>query len=538
MHRAVAEAIEAQTRGRIEGRAAELAYHWALATTPDDIDKAIGYAKAAGDEALGRLAPDEALRSYGQALTLLEQRGRPDEWMRCSLLLGLGDAQRQTGNAAYRETLLDAARLAQAIGDTEVLVVAALANSRGAASQAGLVDRERVAVLEAAIAAVEGEQTARHARLLGTLAIELSSVTGASKAEVEQSRARIDQAIEMTRSTDPAAYAELAWRRSAGFLSPEHLGVSLALMAEAAEGVAGVNDPTLQYWLELSQGLHLCMLARVPEAESHWQAMLEYAHLVGQPSLLWTYEFFVGAGLPMLRGDFEDAEAHSASALELGLATGQPDAATGYAAQLGVIRFSQGRTAEIVDLLLQAAVDTPGLPALVTFGGCVFVDVDRPDDARSWIEPFVADDFAAVPVDLYWTTAMGFLAYAIERLEWREAAAALVERIRPYPDQLAYCGATAFGSLAQWAGLLEALLGRREEAVQHFALASDMCSRNGIKWGLAMNELAWGRYLSEWDGPGDRVRATELLTSALGAARQHGYGMVERRAATALEALA
>ena len=47
------------------------------------------------------------------------------------LLIGLGDAQRQSGVAAHREHLLEAAELADAIDAVDLLVRAVLANSRG-----------------------------------------------------------------------------------------------------------------------------------------------------------------------------------------------------------------------------------------------------------------------------------------------------------------------------------------------------------------------------------------------------------------------
>ena len=55
----------------------------------------------------------------------------PDPMLGIDLAIGLGTAQRQTGDAAFRDTLLDAARRAADLGDTERLVAAALANNRG-----------------------------------------------------------------------------------------------------------------------------------------------------------------------------------------------------------------------------------------------------------------------------------------------------------------------------------------------------------------------------------------------------------------------
>ncbi len=54
-----------------------------------------------------------------QALELQAQRGGDETAERCDLLIGLGEAQRQTGEPAYRETLLEASRLASELGDAD-----------------------------------------------------------------------------------------------------------------------------------------------------------------------------------------------------------------------------------------------------------------------------------------------------------------------------------------------------------------------------------------------------------------------------------
>ena len=103
----------------------ELARHFLLATRPTDTDKAVSYAQRAGDAALAALAPDEAVRYFSQALDLANQMRNVDAGIRLDLLIGLGTSQRQAGIAEFRETLLEAARSAQHVGDTERLVTAA-----------------------------------------------------------------------------------------------------------------------------------------------------------------------------------------------------------------------------------------------------------------------------------------------------------------------------------------------------------------------------------------------------------------------------
>jgi hypothetical protein len=60
----------------------------------------------------------------------------------------LGEAQRQTGQAAYRETLLEASRIASALADAELAARAALANNRGDSSVMGELDEQRLGAIE------------------------------------------------------------------------------------------------------------------------------------------------------------------------------------------------------------------------------------------------------------------------------------------------------------------------------------------------------------------------------------------------------
>ncbi len=170
LHRRVGEALE-QAPGDLGDRVSELARHWYQATQPAEIEKAFDYALLAGDRAQEQLAPDEAVRWYTQALDLADRVVDADA-QRTECLVRLGTAQRLDGAPEYRETLLEAARLAEERGDADRLTRAALANFRGFFSRVGGVDPDRIRVLEAALAAAGAGSNALRARLLARLATE------------------------------------------------------------------------------------------------------------------------------------------------------------------------------------------------------------------------------------------------------------------------------------------------------------------------------------------------------------------------------
>ena len=134
IHHRIAVALEQLGGGERDERLGELALHWRLATSSVDADKTAEYARRAGQQALDRLAPTDAARLFGDALEL---GAEGDTVERCQALIGLGEAQRQIGDPAYRETLLEASRLASELEDAELAARACLANSRGSYSHIG-----------------------------------------------------------------------------------------------------------------------------------------------------------------------------------------------------------------------------------------------------------------------------------------------------------------------------------------------------------------------------------------------------------------
>ncbi len=165
-HQRVAEAFESV--GTEDEHLIELARHWMAATRPSDATKALYYARRAGDAALAAYAPLDAITWYSQALDLLARQALVDERERCALLVGLGTAQHQAGQPEYRQTLLDAAASAKGLGDTDLLVAAALAGTRGTAHLAE-GDDDQIRVLRTALNAVSESDPASRALLLAAL---------------------------------------------------------------------------------------------------------------------------------------------------------------------------------------------------------------------------------------------------------------------------------------------------------------------------------------------------------------------------------
>ena len=160
LHKRIAEGLEEQCGDEPGERLGELARHWAAAVVSSDTGQGPALRPASRRARAPAARAGEAARWYRQALELYDQASGGERSQRCDLLIGLGEAQRQSGDPDFRQTLLDAAALAREVGDADRLCRAVLANSRGWSSQVGAVDSERVEALEAAAAALPEDDPA------------------------------------------------------------------------------------------------------------------------------------------------------------------------------------------------------------------------------------------------------------------------------------------------------------------------------------------------------------------------------------------
>ena len=242
-HRLVAEALESVCGGDPGSRVGELARHWIGATHPIDLTKAMGYSRQAGDAALRALAPADALRHYTDALDLYGSGAATDRVLAIDLAIGLGTAQRQTGNPAFRDTLLDAARRAVELGDTHRLVTAALANDRGFYSAVGAIDADKVEMLEAAAARLT-TQSADRALVLATLCSEL-----AHGSPLERRQALADEAVAIAESLgDDAVMLRVLNHIQIALQVPSLLAQSLVRTTKALGLAERVGDPVQLFW--------------------------------------------------------------------------------------------------------------------------------------------------------------------------------------------------------------------------------------------------------------------------------------------------
>jgi len=527
-HRRVADAIEAICGADPGPRVGELAYHWAQALAPQDAAKAISYARAAGDRALAQLAPDEALRWYRQALGLLDDQERDDPRLRAALGVGIGNAQRQTGDPEFGRTLLEAGRLARQVGDGGTVVAAALANNRGLFSVIGRVDHDRVEMIEAALASIGDVDSAPRARLLALLAIEHTW-----DGDYPGRRALSDNAVAMARRLgDPATLRDVLLLRHNTIWVPETVAERLQLTAEAETLAQAVGDPVGRFWSAIYRYCPAVQIGDRDEVTRCWELNRALAAQIGQPTLLWMSAWFDTIYV-QLSGDVARAEQLAAETYQIGSESGQPDAVLIYAGAINAVRFHQGREAELVNALASSVAANPGLPFIRSALARTFVDLGRVDDARQLLAAEVDTDFP-LPHDPGLLSAWITWAEVASRLGDVVAARMLYERLTPWPEQVVFNGSVIGGAIAHYLGQLATVLGRYDTAEEHFSMARTLHERLQAPFHHARTHLEWARMLVVRARPADGHHARTHLDTAIDLARRYGCALVEQQASELL----
>ncbi len=526
-HRQVAEGLEGLCGERPGARVGELARHWFNATQPVDLMKAIEYSRQAADAALIGLAPDDALRYYSQALDIFARADEVDDELGLDLRIGLGSAQRQTGDPGFRDTLLGAARLAIDTGDTDRLVAATLANDRGTFSTVDTIDAEKVEVLEIALSRLPVERAER-ALLLAILCSELTIGS-----PLDRRKDLADEAIALAEhSGDDVTIVRVLNHVSLPLAVPPLLQWSLARTSDALVRAERIGDPLLLCSAASGRRFTAACSGDIVEMDRCFEIKRPLVEQLDQPFLTWVHTL-QRVTRALIVGETDEAERWATEAFQIGLDGGQPDAAVIFGAQFIMVSLWRGTLGDLVPMIMQAIDDNPGLPVFVAVLALAHSEADHVEESRHLLEGFATTGFE-LPLDPTWLT--GMIAYADAAVELQDPgfAGPILERLAPFADQWLYTDVATSGPISRTLGGLATVLGRFGEAESYFSHSAAASDRAGAKYFAARSDLSWGKMLLERHGSGDIESAQELLTRAKAAGVNHGYGTIARRATAAL----
>ncbi len=524
LHRRAAEELETNAREGGDVAIAELAYHWDRGTAGSDRSKALVYIERAGDAALSQLAPDEALVWYARALELHESVAPDNAALRCDLVIGLGEAQRQTGVPAYRETLLEASGLAEQLGDASRMVTAALANNRGFVSAAGTIDIERVAALDAALSSIPGDDYADRARLVSAKARELLF-----NDDFAARRTLSDQAVDLARlAADDVTLLSVFNDRCLTMMVPWTLADRDAETAEALRLAHDVGDPVARFYAAYNRACVALEAADLDDFEANIVGpMTSVSTELQQPTLLWVRSWAEAYRL-LLRGDLQDAENMALESLRIGTESGQPDALTNFGGLLLGLRWHQGRLRELVSVVAETAESLSAIPAYRAVLALAHIESDDLDAAAALLRTQIDERFERIPEDLFWSVAVTAYSDAAVATGSVAAAELLCEKVDPFHGQIASSTASINGAYAHCSAGLHELLGHHDIADERYGEAIALHTKVRAPFFIARTKLAWGRALIRRNPPGGDDRARALLADAASLAARYGYENIER----------
>ncbi len=453
-----------------------------------DRAKAIRYAQLAADRALGQLAPDEAVRWYGQVLSLLDQSKTTDSELRCDALIGLGTAKRQSGDRTYIDPLLEAAALAKRRGDTDRLTRAALETDLGSRNPLDDVTATRLGVINDALAASEHDSPVR-AQLLALYARERAP--GADWEEAEQLAI---QAVGMARrqGNTSALIRTLVQGADTAHSFPETLDRRFAYASEALELARTDGDRHMECRSNLFLAWARYELGDFATADRD----LEAASALADELAFSYYQMGIGH-MRVFRmlgsGNLTGAEAEADLVRERAERADYPGIYAIWGAQLLAIRRCQGRLGEMLELFTAIAetADHPGIGAALALIHC---EVDQPERAAPLLAAAGSKGFADVPHDQSRLSVLNAWATIGADLGDTTHAEPLYELLAPWHRRVVLIG-TCTGSVAYYLGLLATLLGRYGEAEQHFATAQDVAHRVEAPFWYAQAHLGMARML-------------------------------------------
>ncbi|HET9859732.1 MAG TPA: BTAD domain-containing putative transcriptional regulator [Nocardioidaceae bacterium] len=477
LHARIAEALQDRP-----GREAELARHW-LSAGPRHAARGWRAARSAAASARRVYAYEEAVDLLRAALAAVDHDPEARARDRYDLLLELAAALQWAGDwTGLGAVTHDAIRVADDIGDVELLARAAVTTTTGALWQAaahGFVDEVIASALRRALDRLPPGDSPLRCRVMLSLAGEI--YYGSSPAERES---LVDEGLAMARRIgDPALLltgCQLAFNALWRSATAER---RLALSEEAVALARVHGEPA-------AMTAPLVMLATVTgelgRVDEMWEAVTEARELAQAHRHVYALLVLVSLEIPWLTmaGDFEAAEQRLNQMRELGekMSLAQYDDAVAGAAM--VLRLLQGRAAEVVPLAM-AMDQATALPTTATVL-LFLLRAGMADEARAF--------YAGREIDLEADTWFSMLVWGASaedslHLGDRALAAAAYGRLAPFAGRACTAGSgVALGPVDAFLAMAAATTGDRGRAARHADEALALCE----KWAIPL-AAAWLR---------------------------------------------
>ncbi len=522
LHKATGEALERLAGDDPDRYLFELAHHYFEASALGEVDKAIAYARRAGDKAMHQLAFEEAAEQYDHALQALDltEAGAGIEKERCKLLLALGRAQISSADPAAAHRNFQAAfKQAAESGLTDLMAEAALGIG-DILTGVGSVSRELVESLEAALAATAGQDSALRVRLLARLGEAYRFDVATSYKEDELSR----EAVSMARRVgDLQATAQALYARIIALGEGKETNTQVKLATELVETATKAGDVE-----RLLLGLRLRMIAlffvnRIPEARRDVEQYAELAAEARLPLYSWFSPLFQSTW-SYAEGRHEEAGALVRDAIRQGIQARDPNAWR-FSAGAGLCLAYEMQDQQWMDQVMEFLAEPDSFRwnwAAYIFAMVVRGDSDK---AARLLRTVVAENFETVNTDFGLLWMIGLMAEVCRRLNDTATAEVAYDLITPFGTRFGLFGylVTTNGCGHHHQGVLATLLGRYDDARYHLDAALELHEGAGFNYLATQTRLAQARLYQRRNAPGDAEAYKRALGLVIEASEAGGY---------------
>ena len=228
-------------------------------------------------------------------------------------------------------------------------------------------------------------------------------------------------------------------------------------------------------------------------------------------------------------GRLDEADSAAGRCFTLGDAAGEIDALAFLACHTLVIRWLQGREAELADAIGPLTASLARTRTDFTLDACaalVAVRAGRPESARAALHHLAVDGLAALPQSNGWLPGMLVIVEVAAALGDGAVTGEAYDLLLPFADLpvVVSPGLVCLGSTERGLGLAALTFGELDRAVDHLerAVAANLVLDNRPFWTIAPRRLGGGA-AAAWPGrrPG---AAVDLLRAAIPDAEGMGMG--------------
>ncbi|HXK17810.1 MAG TPA: AAA family ATPase [Polyangiaceae bacterium] len=524
------ELLGVQQRAELDYRAAEMiiesradlisaAHHFIEGHTAGSIERVLSVVRDACSRCMDQLAFEAAVE-LGERAVALVPAGAPSRSV-CALLVVLAEAHLRAGdNARGKARCLDAANMAKALGESDLQARAALAY--GTVLLSGGVDPLMVELLDGALAQVSERDHPIRARLMARLS---AALVPPQPDQIPRVMSLAREGIAMARRlNDPETLLHALQFGASGFGYLVSVDERLELMHETVELADRLGNRVALLQLLGVYAATLWEQGRSQKAEATYERYMQLLDEFPQPTYQWR-RLVARISRAALNGDADETERAAQELYRLAKEGNIRTALMVWSFSQVALAHSFGDPRRILPHADEVLAILSKMPNLAPYTAWVLAAAGREAESRQLLRT-VAQDFKSFP----WLIAAGDAAVLLKASDLAELYYVALSEHR-FKNRMFWgpAGALCLGPTARVLGNLAELLGRRQEALEHFDDAVSFCERVGAKGLLLLAQRDRERVRAAPGGSAATASAPVAKAGAAGAAAPSGRVPALRR---------